>query len=425
MAAKIRVLYVDDESTLLELCKMFLERSGNFAVTITTSAPEAIRILGQERYDAIVSDYQMPDMDGIELLKRLKATGDKTPFIIFTGKGREEVAIEALNAGADFYLQKGGEPKSQFADLSHKIKKAVEGRQTADAFKGSEERYRNLFHRILNGFAVHEILCDDAGKPYDYRFLDINPAFEKMTGLTRESVIGKTVLEVLPKTEPTWIERYGKVALTGEPDYFVEHSGEFDKFFEVTVYQNAPRQFTTIFSDMTERKRAEEALRESEEKYRSYIDNAPNGVFIANEEGYYLEVNPAACTITGYTKKELLQMRIPDLLPDESYEVATRHFQRAIETGQAFGEFAFRHKDSSLRYWSVDAVKLSSTRFLGFVQEITGRKQAEEQLKLTVDKLKRFNNLTVDRELHLIELKKEINALQKKAGEPEKYRIGT
>ncbi len=80
-----------------------------------------IRIFGQDRLAAAVSDDQMPAMDGIEFLKAVRGWGDKTPFIIFTGKGREDVVIEALNTGADFYLQKGGEPKSQFPELAHKI----------------------------------------------------------------------------------------------------------------------------------------------------------------------------------------------------------------------------------------------------------------------------------------------------------------
>jgi CheY-like chemotaxis protein len=122
MTEKIRVLYVDDEQNLLDLCKVFLERSGDLIVTTSTGASEAIRILELTKFDAIVSDYQMPEMDGIEFLKIVRARGDKTPFIIFTGKGREEVVIEALNAGADFYIQKGGEPKSQFAELAHKCR---------------------------------------------------------------------------------------------------------------------------------------------------------------------------------------------------------------------------------------------------------------------------------------------------------------
>ncbi|MCX6690613.1 MAG: PAS domain S-box protein [Methanoregula sp.] len=388
MTDKIRILYVDDEETLLELCKMFLERSGNFTVTVTTSAPEAIRILGQERYDAIVSDYQMPEMDGIEFLKHLKAKGNTTPFIIFTGKGREEVVIDALNAGADGYLQKGGEPKSQFIELSHKIKKAVEGRQAEKAFKGSEERYRNLFHKILNGFAVHEILCDDAGKPCDYRFLDINPAFEKMTGLTRESVIGKTVLEVLPKTEPTWIERYGKVALTGEPDYFVEHSGELDKIFEVTVYQNAPRQFTTIFSDITERKRAEEALVESDKFLNSIIENIPNMIFVKEaQELRFVRFNKAGEDLLGYSREDLYGKNDYDLFLKDEADSFTAHDREVLLNKHLLDipDERIHTRDKGTRILHTKKLPIldneGNPRFLiGISEDITERTQADAAL---------------------------------------------
>ena len=114
------VLYVDDESALLEIVKVSIERTREFQVSTASSAQEALERLASVHYDAIISDYQMPGMDGIAFLKVLRSRGDQTPFIIFTGKGREEVVIEALNSGADFYLQKGGDPKAQFAELVHK-----------------------------------------------------------------------------------------------------------------------------------------------------------------------------------------------------------------------------------------------------------------------------------------------------------------
>ena len=112
---EIATLFVDDEPALLEVAKAFIESEGNVHVDVATSAEAALDVLSTQRYDAIVADYQMPGMNGIEFLKALRGKRDNTPFILFTGRGREEVVIEALNNGADFYLQKGGDPKCQFA----------------------------------------------------------------------------------------------------------------------------------------------------------------------------------------------------------------------------------------------------------------------------------------------------------------------
>ncbi|MDD4138158.1 MAG: GAF domain-containing protein [Methanoregula sp.] len=128
----ISVLYVDDEPALLEVGKVYLERSGQFRVDTLVSAPAALEIMKTRSYDAVVSDYQMPAMDGITFLKIVRETWPTLPFIIFTGRGREEVIVEALNSGADHYLQKGGEPKSQFAELGHIITRSVERKRAGE-----------------------------------------------------------------------------------------------------------------------------------------------------------------------------------------------------------------------------------------------------------------------------------------------------
>lgn len=125
----ISVLYVDDETTLLDIGKIYLERAGNITVETTTSAISALDLISGGHYDVIVSDYQMPEMDGIAFLKILRTTRPDLPFIIFTGKGREEVAVEAFESGADFYLQKGGAPRPQFTELAKKIVTAYEHRR--------------------------------------------------------------------------------------------------------------------------------------------------------------------------------------------------------------------------------------------------------------------------------------------------------
>src|SRR5665647_1900350 len=131
----IRVLYVDDEASLLELAKEFLEAPNEIILETATNAPSGMRIIEEGEIDVVVSDYVMPDMDGLAFLRELRRSGNDIPFILLTGKGREEVVIEALNEGADSYLQKGGHPRPQFAELSHRIYRAVERRRVVLALQ--------------------------------------------------------------------------------------------------------------------------------------------------------------------------------------------------------------------------------------------------------------------------------------------------
>ena len=176
------VLYVDDEAALLEIAKIFLEQEGEFSVSISISAQEALDSLAISSYDAIISDYQMPGMDGIEFLKKVRASGSTVPFILFTGRGREEVVIQALNAGADFYLQKGGDPAAQFAELAHKIRQAISRRQAEFSLIESEKRLADIINFLPDAtFAI-----DRSGKVIAW-----NRAIEEMTGVAAADILGK------------------------------------------------------------------------------------------------------------------------------------------------------------------------------------------------------------------------------------------
>jgi len=133
--------------------------------------------------------------------------------------------------------------------------------QAQEILRASEEKYRGLFNSMIDGFALHEIICDENGKPVDYRFLEINPAYERLTGLQAVDLIGKTVLEVTPKIESYWMDIYGNVALTGRPTFYETHSGELGRYFEVSAYRPQPGQVAAIMVDITERKRAEQDIR--------------------------------------------------------------------------------------------------------------------------------------------------------------------
>lgn len=117
----IQAAYIDDEQPLLEVAKSFLEMDGDLKLDVFEIVWEAFSALTERSYDVIVCDYQMPEMDGLEVLKTLRENGSHVPFILFTGKGREEVAMEALNLGADRYIQKGGDAKAQFVELKHAV----------------------------------------------------------------------------------------------------------------------------------------------------------------------------------------------------------------------------------------------------------------------------------------------------------------
>ena len=121
----------------------------------------------------------------------------------------------------------------------------------------TEERYQTLFREMLDGFALHDIVLDEAGRPVDYRFIAVNPAFESLTGLKAGDIVGRTVREVLPGVESHWIQNYGKVVSTGEPAFFENRVEALDKHFEVSAFRTGPGQFACVFVDVTERKRAE------------------------------------------------------------------------------------------------------------------------------------------------------------------------
>jgi PAS domain S-box-containing protein len=143
----MRILCTDDDPMLLDIAMEFLSSNG-FEVELAGSAAEALEMIKKTHYDALVSDYQMPNIDGIQLLKHLRAIPNNIPFILFTGRGREELAIEALNSGADYYLQKGGEPRAQFAELTHHVQRAVERRVAEAQLRESREKFRALVECI-------------------------------------------------------------------------------------------------------------------------------------------------------------------------------------------------------------------------------------------------------------------------------------
>jgi PAS domain S-box-containing protein len=180
----VRILLIDDEPALLEIAKTFLQREKGYKVDVSLSAEEALDILKRDRFDVIISDYYMPGMNGIELLKKLKSAGDTTPYILFTGRGTEDVAIDALNNGASFYLKKGGDPKSQFVELVNMIETSAGQARAKELLRTSEEKYRRLVELAQEGIWV---IDPNAITTY------VNPRMAEMLGYTTEEMMGRPI----------------------------------------------------------------------------------------------------------------------------------------------------------------------------------------------------------------------------------------
>ncbi|MFN3307709.1 MAG: PAS domain S-box protein [Anaerolineales bacterium] len=169
-------------------------------------------------------------------------------------EGRIVAVISVANKPQD-YTETDAQQLTLMFDAAWKM--VVRQRLTED-LQRSEERYRTLFENMAEGFALHEMIWDEAGRPVDYRFLEVNPAFERLSGLRADQVIGRTARQLLPDLEQSWIERYAEVARTGKALVFEEYAAPLKKWYEVRTFSPKAGFFAAAFTDVTQRKQWEE-----------------------------------------------------------------------------------------------------------------------------------------------------------------------
>jgi|GEM_PF-435836 len=304
-AKMITILYVDDEPALLELVRLFLERSGEFRVATSTSAREALANPAIRSYDAIISDYQMQDMDGIAFLKAVREEFGEMPFILFTGKGREAVVIEAINNGADVYVQKGGDSKALFADLAHKVRQAVRRRRAEASLMEQEQRNYDL----QNANDLIQSVAPDG------HFLFVNTKWLDTLGYTAEELPNLTLFDVIHEESIDHCTDLFRRVAAGENVGFIDavfttRDGRkvyVEGMANSKIVDGKCRYTRGIFKDVTERKRMEAALAENHGFLDRIVASVQSGIVIIDAKTHeIIDLNPAAARMIGAAKEEIV-----------------------------------------------------------------------------------------------------------------------
>jgi len=390
----IHILHVDDETGLLKISKQYLEMEGEFRVDTASCVKEAMKKMKKETFDVIVSDYRMPEEDGLEFLKELRDSGNNIPFIIFTGKGRKEVAVEALNLGADQYLNKAGDPETVYSELAHNIRQIVERQRSKEMLGESEDKYRTLFE-----------LCPDSIVAVDIEgvITSCNPAATRMLGYSADELVNKHFSKIgvlQAKDIPEYSKLFSSV-LEGnvtQPLELVFYRKDKTPLWAETRTSLLKENGKTIgvqaiSRDITKRKGIEET-------YRELIELRKDIVYTLDNKGKITFTSAAAKEILGYKPEELIGKHFIVLIPEEWKKKTQTDFNNLLRTGEIVAETVLLDKKNRPHFVEYSSTvikegnKIVGTR--GIVQDITERKKAERELKTSRKHFKTLFNLMVD-----------------------------
>jgi len=267
--------------------------------------------------------------------------------------------------------------------------------------KESEEKYRSLFDNMTAAFAYHEVIVDENNKPIDYKYLEANPRFENLTGIQVEDIIGKTVTEVLPGTEndpADWIGKFGNVGLTGIPLVVEDYSEQLDKWYKVSGYSPKKGFFAVTFTDITEQKKAEQKLIESEEKYRELVNDANSIILTWGIDGRISFINEFGENFFGYSKSQLVGKHVIGTIVPKT-ETTGRDLERQMkEICQNPEKYKNNINENITRYgrkvwisWTNKAIKDDHGNLTGILSvgnDITDRRRATQEIKESEEKFR-------------------------------------
>ena len=312
----VNVMFVDDEEVICDVTRRFLEKDPDIKVDTFPSAEAALEALKTKRYDVIVSDYEMPGLDGIGFLKQLKSTGNPTPFIIFSGKGREAVIIEALNKGADFYLQKGGDPQALFAELRNQIRHIDQKEKARAALRESEERYRIITENMDDTIWIIDM---------NQNLTFISPSGQRKRGYTSKELRSMPLLDHLAMQFRPMVQEI-LTAMIGESEQFpnrhitrtldleFRNKDHSSYWAETTITlikkpDGTPTGFMGLGRDITERKKAEAVIRAESERatallHISQMSGEPDDEIVRFALNKALELTGSPIGYIAYTNED-------------------------------------------------------------------------------------------------------------------------
>src|SRR6185369_12299025 len=169
-----------------------------------------------------------------------------------------------------------------------------------------DDRYKKLFSEMVDGFALHEAVRDDHGVIRDFRFLEVNHSFERITSLTSSAIVGRTVCDIFPNTNPFLMAKFESVVSSGEPLTFERYSIDLGTHLKITAYRPAPELLVCVVTDISDRKKIEEQLLESEQRYRELAEKANTIIIRWNTDGIVTYINEFGEKLFGYNRNELI-----------------------------------------------------------------------------------------------------------------------
>lgn len=261
--------------------------------------------------------------------------------------------------------------------------------------KDSEQKYRQLFSNMPVGFSLREVVFNEEGKAIDYRYIEANPAFEKMTGINAEEIVGKTLLEVFPKTEQYWMDTFADAVRTGEPISYENYTQQLDKHFETLAFSPAKGLFAVFLTDISKRKAVENELKESLDKYRFLTENMKDVVWILDAETKFFKyISPSVEKLRGYTVEEILSQPLGAALTQESFALVENKLDSSLKkytSNNKIYDYKVHYveqpcKDGSTVWTEVVSAMVSNPKtgkleVHGVTRDISARKAFEEKLK--------------------------------------------